>query len=442
METVKTTTWKEKLAYGLGGAGAQFIWTFASSFLTLYLTDSALIAAGVVGTMMLIIRIFDGISDVLMGVVIENTYTKYGKARPWFGVMIIPLAISMVLSFNVPGSFSDTGKIVYIYIMYFLMAVIFYTANFMSYNTMLSRISLDTQDQNKLSSIKNLLINVVSLALILVTNALLPALGGEKNQSTWTTISIGMGVCAVVLMTICFFGTKEKLPAVKEKKGSGDISLGEGVKALLRTKYFYIIIAIFTCAFMLIGITNSGGVYYARDVLGNSGYYGILAVVVAAFTIVGVVLTPNLMKKHGKRVAMIVAATAGAIGYGIGFLMPRSFIGVGIGLAIRSAGAGIISTGMWTLVPDLVDYLAQKTGKRLEGITTSAASVGQKIGTGFGSAVLGWSLSLGGYDGTAAVQSESVVQAEIIGWLAVPFFCMVAIAVVAAFWDIDKKKAD
>lgn len=88
-----TTSGAERLMYAVGDLGSNFVWTFCSSFLTLYYTDSVLISAGLIGTIMLICRIFDGFSDIAAGVLIEKTQTKRGKARPWFGGTIIPLVI-------------------------------------------------------------------------------------------------------------------------------------------------------------------------------------------------------------------------------------------------------------------------------------------------------------------------------------------------------------
>ena len=109
-----TTTGLERLAYAFGDLGSNFVWTFCSSFLTLYYTDSVLVSAGLVGTIMLICRIFDGISDIFAGVLIEKTRTKRGKARPWFGATIIPLVIIELLVFHVPTAMAMGAKIAWI----------------------------------------------------------------------------------------------------------------------------------------------------------------------------------------------------------------------------------------------------------------------------------------------------------------------------------------
>ena len=109
-----TTTGLERLAYAFGDLGSNFVWTFCSSFLTLYSTDSVLVSAGLVGTLLLICRIFDCISDIFAGVLIEKTRTKRGKARPWFGATIIPLVIIELLVFHVPTAMAMGAKIAWI----------------------------------------------------------------------------------------------------------------------------------------------------------------------------------------------------------------------------------------------------------------------------------------------------------------------------------------
>ena len=101
------TSAAEKLLYGLGNAGGQCVWTFTGSFLTLYYTDSVLAAAGFVGTMMMLSRFADGVSDIFFGFLIEKTHTKLGKARPWFIASLIPLVASLLMVFNVPDNLSE-----------------------------------------------------------------------------------------------------------------------------------------------------------------------------------------------------------------------------------------------------------------------------------------------------------------------------------------------
>ncbi len=132
METIKSTgsklSLKERISYGLGDFSCNIIYTAMTAYLLFYYTDYANVSAGVVGMIMLVSRIFDGISDIFMGSIVDNTHTENGKARPWILWMAFPFAISGVLLFAVPQSWSDSMKYVYIFITYNLTSTVVYTA--------------------------------------------------------------------------------------------------------------------------------------------------------------------------------------------------------------------------------------------------------------------------------------------------------------------------
>ena len=112
-----------RLAYGGGDAAANIVFGMISTILTLFYTDYAGIPAATVGVVMLVTRIFDGFSDVIMGYIIENTHSKWGKARPWLLWMCVPYAISAVLLFAVPDS-SVMTKAVYMFVTYNLCTTV------------------------------------------------------------------------------------------------------------------------------------------------------------------------------------------------------------------------------------------------------------------------------------------------------------------------------
>lgn len=128
----------EKICYGVGDIGANLVWTTVASFLTIYCTDVAGIAAGVVGTLMLIARLFDGVSDLFMGIIIDKTNTRWGKARPWVLWSAPPLVISLIMIFTVPD-LGANGKAIYLLLVYIFLAAGYALQHLiLSYNTSLS----------------------------------------------------------------------------------------------------------------------------------------------------------------------------------------------------------------------------------------------------------------------------------------------------------------
>lgn len=118
----------ERFSYGCGDFGCNIIYTAMSAFLLFYYTDYARVSAMAVGSIMMISRIFDGVSDIIMGVIVDRTKSKFGKARPWILRMCIPFAVSGILLFSVPVNWAPTPKLVYVFITYNLVSTVIYTA--------------------------------------------------------------------------------------------------------------------------------------------------------------------------------------------------------------------------------------------------------------------------------------------------------------------------
>ena len=440
-ENQLTTSIWEKLAYSLGDSGANFVWTFTGSFLTLYYTDSVLLAAAFVGTIMLIVRICDGISDIAMGFIIERTNTKIGKARPWFGISIIPLIVTFLLMFNVPSSMGDSSKRIYVVITYFAMTVVAYTMNNLSFHSMLARISLTQDDRNKISAIRGIFAFVTGLVLAIGTQALLSAFGGESDQGAWSKIAfLYAGIC-FVFQTVCFLVTREKFIEKKEESVASNYSgnMKQGINALFHTKYFYISVVVFVCSYLISGSTLGVAVYYARDVLKNSAYYALIAIAYVIPMVIGMILVPKLVRKFGKKNVMAFSGILAAVGFIIGLVFPYSLPMVLTSTVVSSLGSSPYSSIMFTLAPDIVDYLEKKIHIRIEGLATSATSFGMKVGTGLGTAMIGWGLAIGGYNALLETQSRNTQIAEMILLFAIPLVATLIRSVSMLFWDIDKQ---
>ena len=154
---------KEKICYGIGSGGGNIITQILGTFLTAYYTDSVGIAAAAVGTMMLVARLLDGISDVMMGGIVDKTRTKWGKARPWILISAPVICIGLILTFNVPESLSSSAKLIYAYITYVFLNCIAFTAYMISHTALLSRVTLDVNDRQSMTSINQIVNNIVQL---------------------------------------------------------------------------------------------------------------------------------------------------------------------------------------------------------------------------------------------------------------------------------------
>jgi GPH family glycoside/pentoside/hexuronide:cation symporter len=403
----------------------------------LYYTDSAGISAGFIGTMMLVSRILDGASDIAMGVVIEKTHTRWGKARPWLLFFCVPFALSLVLLFNVPQSLGVVYKHTYIYASYIFMAAICYTAVNLAYNALLPRFSLTSHDRNIVSAFRGIAVIITALGISLATPPLLEAFGGQQSQGAWSKLAAIYASISLVMLIVTFLGVKERVPLDSEGK-TAQVPIGKALSTLARNKHFYLATAMFVVFYCINGV-GGVGIYYARDVLGNAGYFGVLSLASILPMLVAIPILPSVYKKFGKRNAMLVGALASAAGCLLQLLKPDSLPLYLAFALLRGLGSITFSMSIFTLASDIVEADEKKHGFRAEGLVTSANSFGMKVGTGIGSGMVGWMLALGGYNALAEKQAGSAISAMITLQIGIPAVLSLMLALLLAFWNLERK---
>ena len=182
-------SWKEIIAFAIGDGGCNLVWTTIGSYLTLYYTDSVGLATAFIGTMMLLTRLLDGVSDLIMGSILDRTHTRWGKARPWILWTAIPMGLGLVIVFTIPSGLSQGGKMAWATITYILMAVVIYTACNLAYNTLLSLEAPDPKDRVLMSSIRFFLTMGTVLFINYNVNGLVEKFG-------WTGMAVIFGILA------------------------------------------------------------------------------------------------------------------------------------------------------------------------------------------------------------------------------------------------------
>lgn len=423
-------SFREMLCYAMGDAGCNFVWTTVGSFLTLYYTNSVGISAAAVGTLMLLTRLLDGISDILMGTIIDHTKSRWGKARVWLLWTAPFMGIGLILLFSVPSSLPENGKLVFAYITYVLMAAVIYTACNLAYTTLLSLMTPDSQVRSTVSSIRFFVVMVIVLVVSYGTMPLVGMIG-------WTGMAAVFGIVGCVLILICFFGTKERLTESAQERQK-KISVADSFKLLGQNKYFVLIALLFVLNYAAGGATNGAGVYYATYVLNNANLFGNLVLFGMVPCMIAVFILPKFAGKFGKWKVMIGSFALQIIAYAIIALFPTNLPVLYAALTIKSIGQTAPMAILFALVADVVDYGELKTGIRIDGLTYSAVSFGMKVGTGLGSAIIGWVLAYGAFDGMAETQPASAITAITSLYSYIPLVLSVLMLVVMYFTNVDK----
>ena len=432
----------ERFSYGCGDFGCNIIYTAMSAFLLFYYTDYAGVNAFAVGSIMMVSRFFDGISDIIMGVIVDRTKSRFGKARPWLLRMCIPFAVSGVLLFSVPVSWAAAPKLVYVFITYNLVSTVIYTAINVPYSALNALMTQDPYERSVLSIFRNLLATAGTLTINTFTLPLVERFG--NNPSAWTKTFCVFGVLAVAAFVINFLGTKERVKPASAAGAEGkseDVPFMEGLKALFRNKYWIMMTGMLALFFLMYSVNGGSTVFYAKDVLGNKDLVAVINGIFNAVQIVGMFFIAMLVKRLGKRNVFSLGLVLDIIGMLVLSLSGGAMAMIVVSSIIRGIGNACGGATMWAMVSDTIDYGEWKTGYRTEGLVNSACSFGYKIGNGIGSALLGLILELGGYVGQAAAQSASALASIKVCFVWIPIGIYVIGLVIMGFYHLDAEFA-
>lgn len=429
----------ERLAYGFGDFGCNIIYTAMSAFLLFYYTDYAGVSAFAVGTIMMVSRLFDGVSDIIMGVIVDRTKSKYGKARPWILRMCIPFAISGVLLFSVPTSWAETPKLIYVFITYNLVSTVVYTAINVPYSALNALMTQNPYERSVLSIFRNLLATAGTLTINIFTLPLVEFFG--NNALAWTKTFFIFGIVAIIAFLYTFLGTSERVKSVAQLQSTenNDVPVLVGIKALFKNKYWIMMTGMLALFFLMYAINGGSTVYYAKDILGDKNLVGTINGIFNIVQICGMFFIAMMIKKFGKRNIFALGLVLDIIGMLILNYSNGAMSLIIISSIIRGLGNACGGATMWAMVSDTIDYGEWKTGYRTEGLVNSACSFGWKIGNGIGSALLGLILEAGGYVGTAITQTETALFSIEICFIWIPIAIYVIGLVIMSFYHLDKE---
>ena len=448
MESQQKLKLSEILGFGVGllpGTANALL----AAFLTMFYTDSLKMAAGAVGTMLLVSKLFDGITDLIAGNLIDKTKTKWGKARPWLLWLSVPLGISLALIFFVPINASATGKIIYAFLTYNLFSSILYTMVGVAGNTMMPLMTQNGAERGKLAVVALLFGLGGTILGMSATFPFIFAMGGDVRA--WRIVFCVYGAISTLGLLLSFLFTRERVQSVESVAAANDakaaqtkMTFKEGLKNFVKNKYF--LFALFVVLMMnLANNVNSGSqTYFYKYAMNDPMLTTKLNLVNLVPTILSVLfLAQPCLKFLGKKKSVYLGASLQAVSYAI-----RGIAAMNGNMTLLVAGTvlGALATGPLAipvnlLVADAVDYGEYITNKRIEGTGSAIVSFSQKVTSGLAAALVGWLLQWTGY--VADTQQSAATLAGIntmFAWL--PMAILVAIMLgYVLIYRYDKEEA-
>lgn len=427
---------KERIGYGVGDFANNMMYTPVNSFFTYFLTNVAGLGAGVVGTILLVSRLLDGVSDLIVGSLMEKIHSKHGKARPWLLWWCIPFAVSLVLMFTAPD-FGTTGKIIYAFLTYNLAVTVVYTAINLPFGSLAALMTKNQTERGYLNISKMVFAFGGGMVVNAATLPLVKYFGNDS--SAWQKTFLIYGVVAIIFFLIVFFTTKEAVTEEAKKAGSEEkVNIPQALKSLIKNKYWMILLAIF----FLNSVVNAFigvNVYYAQYIMNDDSLVGNLSIFQNIASFAAFAYAQVSIRKIGKQKIAISGVAISFIGYAMVLLNPTSYAVLYIAAIIKGVGNAALSGVMYGMLADTVEYNDWKSGIRAEGLVFSANSIGQKIGSGIGSAVLGWVLAAFGFVSSSAAQPASAISGIRVIFLYVPLVVFAIMFIILLFYKLDKE---
>ena len=430
MTEKKYLKWYNKIGYGSGDIGGNVVYAFLTFFVMIYLTDSIGLNSGIIGTLMAVAKIFDGISDVIFGSLIDKTHTKMGKARPWMLWPYFGCGVCLFAIFAIPTSWGKVAQYAFFLIFYVMLNAVFYTANNIAYSALTALVTKNENERVQLGSIRFIFAFTTSTIIQAITFGLVDYFGNDA--AAWKIVALIYVMIGIISNTISVLSLKE-LPeeennTKKETSAPAEkYSLREAVGLLIKNKYYLLILGIYMLTQLYSAFTGVG-TYYMTYVLGDANLLGKFATALNIPMIIGLLLVPTVVAKLGgmyrinysgyivatvARFLVIVAAYMGSIPMMLAFT------------AVASLGMCPLQGDLNAVIASASDYTYLTTGKRIDGTMYSCTSLGVKLGGGLGTAVSGWLLAASGYiKGGAVAQPDSVITMLNVMYLWLPaIFC-------------------
>ncbi|NMB43765.1 MAG: MFS transporter [Clostridiales bacterium] len=383
--------------FGLGTVGRDMQYTLISMFLMYYLTDILNLPDSTMWGMtgaLLVLRSFDAINDPLMGLLVDNTHSRFGKFKPWIGLGGLIGGILTILIFT---DFGLSGsKYVISFVILYLLWDLTYGANDIAYWSMLPSLSLNPREREKIGSFARICANV---GLYLVVVAIIPftnALGGDEKAWQTTSIIIVLIMLAFLLFTI--LGVKEESRINVQEDST---SLKEMMEALFKNdqlKWTALSMSLFTIGY----VTTTGfGVYFFKYAYKDEDMYSVFALILGVSQLIALAIFPKLAEKYNRKELYSFATILVVVGYIIFFFSPMNIVFLGLAAILLFAGQAFIQLMMLMFLSDTVEYGQWKLGKRNESITFSVQPFINKIGGAMSNGIVGATLIISGINSAA-----------------------------------------
>ncbi|MDD3251138.1 MAG: MFS transporter [Lachnospiraceae bacterium] len=423
--------WGKRIGYGMGDFGCNLVFSTMASYLMVFYTDVFGISAAVAGTLMLVTKIIDAMTDTGMGVIVDRTHTRWGQGRPYFLIGAVPFAVLTILTFYIPD-LGSTGKIIWAYVTYCLLCTAYTVVN-IPLNTIVPRLTSDPHERNCLVSTRMICAMLGTAVVMTITAPLVTYLGkGDTAKGYLITMSI-YGIAAMVIFVLTFLSTEEVVPSTITREKT---TLREDMKGL--TDQSYVLFALNFLYFALYVIRNTTVIYYFTYNLEKTQWLTLVGLLGILSGLPMLLALPALEKKFTKKKVLCLSTLIYIAGDLMIYVGKNSMLCLFGGLIITGLGIyGIFGT-VFAMQPDVIDYSEYKKNKSVSGLIAAFQGFSVKASMGLASAVVGLLLKSGGYVANAVQTGKTLGYIE-FSFIWIPLILCGGILLTSRFYTLDQQ---
>ena len=421
--------WGKRIGYGIGDLGCNLVFSTMASYLMVFYTDVFGITAAAAGTMMLVTKFIDALTDTGMGFIVDRTHTRWGQGRPYFILGAIPFAVFTFMTFYIPNV-GNTGKLIWAYVTYCLLCTAYTVVN-IPLNTIVPRLTSDVHERNILVSTR-MVCAMAGTAIVMSITAPLVEFFGKGNEARGYLVTMTIyGITAMLIFFVTFASTKEVVPSTVSNE---EMSLKDSLKGLTGQAWILFFLNLFY--FSLYVVRNTTVLYYFKYNLGKTEWLSLVGILGILAGLPMLLALPALEKRFSKKNLMFFSVALYVAGDVLIYAGKNSEACLLTGLVVTGLGIYGIFGITFAMQPDVIDYSEYEKKASISGAIAAFQGFFVKGGMGLTSFVIGVFLKNGGYVANA-VQTEKALSYIEICFIWIPIVLCAAIAGLTYYYKLD-----
>lgn len=430
-----------KFSFGIGALGKDLCYAIISYFLMIYFTDTVGLTPLFVGNLFLVARVWDAFNDPMMGFVVDNTRSKWGKFRPWILIGAILNAIILVFLFRKPAGMTGTPMYIYFSVMYILWGMS-YTIIDIPYWSMLPSLSSTKEERDSMSVIPRIFASLAWLLMGAFALKLVNVFGNGDTAKGYSVLAVCIAVIFVItsVITVVFVKDRSCYETASAKKAQ-KTTIKDALHVIAGNDQLKVFIGVVLCYNLVVQLAGGVAIYYFKYVTANEDLYPIFTTAAQFAEIGALFIFPIISKRLSKKQVFAIASFSPAIGLiGLvicGFFIPQNVVMIAVSGILYKLGSGITLGATTVMLADVIDYGQVKMGTRNESIIASFQTLLVKTASAVSAWLIGVGLTIVGFVPNVEQTASTLMGMRILMGVVPSVITVLAFIIYAKGYKLD-----